>query len=138
MGVALSRNTLARWMLGAGELIEPLIEQFRAQLREAPLIHMDETTVQVNTEPGRRASSRAGAVPRRLLEGFGGVLLTDGYEGYAQSVRAYDLTHAGCWAYARRKFVEAQKLPPQGQNRRRRPRLTLTFTPCCSGVRRRV
>ena len=149
LGVALSRNTLARWMLGAGELIKPLIEQLRAQLREGSLIHMDETTVQVNTEPGRKASSpsymwvsrggppkqqvvlfdydpsRAGAVPRRLLEGFGGVLLTDGYEGYAQSVREYGLTHAGCWAHARRKFVEAQKLQPKGKTGRADKALTL-------------
>ncbi|KAB7619397.1 IS66 family transposase, partial [Alkalilimnicola sp. S0819] len=149
MGVELSRNTLARWMLGAGALITPLIEQLRAQLRNAPLIHMDETTVQVNTEPGRRASSpsymwvsrggppkqqvvlfdydpsRAGAVPRRLLEGFGGVLLTDGYEGYAQPVREYALNHAGCWAHARRKFVEAQKLQPKGKSGRADKALTL-------------
>ena len=57
LGVELSRNTLARWMLGAGELIEPVLEQLRQHLREGPLIHMDETTVQVNTEPGRKASS---------------------------------------------------------------------------------
>ena len=98
--------------------------------------------MQVNTEPGRKASSpsymwvsrggppkgqivlfdydssRSATVPRRLLEGFGGVLLTDGYEGYAQAVREYDLVHAGCWAHARRKFVEAQKLQPKGKTGR--------------------
>lgn len=149
LGVELSRNTLARWMLGAGELIEPLLEQLRAHLRQSPLIHMDETTVQVNTEPGRKASSpsymwvsrgglpkqpivlfdydpsRGGAVPKRLLAGFAGVLLTDGYEGYAQSVREYGLTHAGCWAHARRKFVEAQKLQPRGKAGRADKALTL-------------
>lgn len=142
LGIELARNTLARWMLAVGELIEPLVEQLRVHLREAPLIHMDETTVQVNTEPGRKASSpsymwvsrggppkqqvvlfdydpsRAGAVPTRLLAGFAGVLLTDGYEGYAQPVREYGLTHAGCWAHARRKFVEAQKLQPKGKTGR--------------------
>lgn len=148
LGVDLSRNTLARWMLGAGELVEPLIEQLRRHLREGPLIHMDETTVQVNTEPGRKASSpsymwvsrggtakapivlfdydasRGGAVPRRLLEGFNGVLLTDGYAAYAQPVRTYGLVHAGCWAHARRKFVEAQKLQPKGKTGRADKALT--------------
>jgi transposase len=149
MGVELSRNTLARWMLGAGELTEPLVEQLRAHLRQGPLIHMDETTVQVNTEPGRKASSpsymwvsrggptkeqvvlfdydpsRGAAVPGRLLEGFAGVLLTDGYEGYARPVREYGLTHAGCWAHARRKFVEAQKLQPKGKSGRADKALSL-------------
>jgi transposase len=34
-------------------------------------------------------------------------LLTDGYEGYAGVVRRNGIAHAGCWAHARRKFVEA-------------------------------
>lgn len=59
--------------------------------------------------------SRGGAVPKHLLAGFAGVLLlTDGYEGYAGPVREYALVHAGCWAHARCKFVEAQKLQPKG------------------------
>ena len=142
LGVGLTRNTLARWMLGAGALIEPLLGHLRAQLHQSPLIHMDETTVQVNTEPGRKASSpsymwvsrggppkqpvvlfdydpsRGAGVPRRLLAGFAGVLLTDGYEGYAGPVREYALTHAGCWAHARRKFLEARKLQPKGKTGR--------------------
>lgn len=137
--VELPRNTLARWMLGVGELITPLIEQLRAHLLSSPVIHMDETTLQVNTEPGRAASStsymwvqrggppgqqvvlfnyessRAGAVPARLLEGFAGTLVSDGYEGYALAVRQHGLGHAGCWAHARRKFVEAKKLQPKGK-----------------------
>lgn len=139
LNIELPRNTLARWMLGLGELVSPLLEQLRAHLLKSPLIHMDETTLQVNTEPGRAASStsymwvqrggppgqqvvlfdyeasRSGQVPLRLLHGFAGALLTDGYEGYAQAVRQYGLTHAGCWAHARRKFIEAQKLQPKGK-----------------------
>jgi len=137
--LGLPRNTLARWMLGVGELLTPLNALLRRHLLAGPLIHMDETTLQVNTEPGRKASStsymwvqrggppgeqvvlfdyapsRAGAVPLELLRGFAGALVTDGYEGYAQAVRTHALVHAGCWAHARRKFVEAQKLQPKGK-----------------------
>ncbi|MCL7931838.1 IS66 family transposase, partial [Halomonas llamarensis] len=49
--------------------------------------------------------SRAGRVPMRLLGDYAGCLVTDGYEGYAEVVRRNGMTHAGCWAHARRKFV---------------------------------
>ena len=139
LGLEVSRNTLARWMVDMGTLLAPLAERLRAHLHSAAIIHMDETTVQVNSEPGRAASStsymwlqrggppgqevvlfdydpsRSGQVPRRLLDDYGGILLTDGYEGYAQIVRDNAITHAGCWAHARRKFKEAQKLQPKGK-----------------------
>ena len=138
-GAEIPRNTLARWMVQAGERIAPLIETLRQHLLTAPLIHMDETTLQVNQEADRAASatsymwvqrggppgqqvvlfdydaSRAGRVPVRLLGNYAGRLVTDGYEGYAEIVRRNGLTHAGCWAHARRKFVEAQKVQPKGK-----------------------
>jgi hypothetical protein len=56
--------------------------------------------------------SRSAEVPKRLFEGFQGVLQTDGYEGYGAVGREPGIVHVGCWAHARRKFVEALK----GQN----------------------
>ncbi|WP_234255699.1 IS66 family transposase [Billgrantia aerodenitrificans] len=138
-GIEIPRNTLARWMVQTGKRMAPLIEALRRHMLKAPLIHMDETTLQVNTEPGRSTSSpsymwlqrggppgqqvvlfdydasRAGRVPMRLLGDYAGRLVTDGYEGYAEVVRQNGITHAGCWAHARRKFVEAQKVQPKGK-----------------------
>ena len=138
-GAEIPRNTLARWMVQAGERIIPLIDALRQHLLNAPLIHMDETTLQVNQEADRAASatsymwvqrggppgqqvvlfdyaaSRAGRVPVDLLGDYAGRLITDGYEGYAEVVRRNGITHAGCWAHARRKFVEAQKVQPKGK-----------------------
>ncbi len=138
-GAEIPRNTLARWMVQAGERIAPLVETLRQHLLRAPLIHMDETTLQVNQEADRNASvtswmwvqrggppgqqvvlfdytaSRAGQVPVDLLGDYAGRLITDGYEGYTEIVRRNGITHAGCWAHARRKFVEAQKVQPKGK-----------------------
>ena len=138
-GAEIPRNTLARWMVQAGKRITPLIDTLRQHLLNVPLIHMDETTLQVNQEADRTASatsymwvqrggppgrqvvlfdytaSRAGQVPVDLLGNYGGRLITDGYEGYAEVVRRNGITHAGCWAHARRKFVEAQKVQPKGK-----------------------
>lgn len=42
-------------------------------------------------------------------------MVTDGYESYAEVVRCNGITLVGCWAHARRKFVEAQKVQPKGK-----------------------
>ena len=133
IGVELSRTTLARWMVGMGELVVPLINVLRDELLERPYLLMDETTVQVLKEPGKTPESksqlwaqmsagpeppivlfeydptRSGEVPIRLLEGFDGALHCDGYSGYMPAVRAYNLVHLACWAHARRHFVDALK-----------------------------
>ena len=48
-------------------------------------------------------------MPKRLLDGYQGILLTDGYEAYESVAAALQLTHAGCFAHVRRKFDEARK-----------------------------
>ena len=123
IGVELSRTTLARWVVGMGELVVPLMNLLHEELLGRAYVLMDETTVQVLKEPGKAPESksqmwalmspgpeppivvfdydptRAGEVPRRLLAGFTGALHTDGYSGYGPAVREYDLVHLACWAY---------------------------------------
>lgn len=96
---------------------------------------MDETTLQVLKEEGRLATAKSYMVvqargdpegqamvlfhysPSRstkamapFLEGFRGILLTDGLEVYNSYCQSADGTIlAGCWSHARRKFAEAFK-----------------------------
>ena len=140
IGVELPRATLANWMIQAGQLIQPLINLMHDRLLSHDIIQMDETTVQVLKESGRKAQSksylwlqrggppehpvvlyhydpgRSAEVAKRLLEGFKGYLQTDGYDGYNAAVLANQLTHVGCMAHARRKFSEAVKA--QGRNKK--------------------
>jgi transposase len=133
LGVSLGRATMADWMirLGGTHLV-PLINLLNEQMLEQPLIHSDETSLQVLHSdkpptaehwmwvraagpPGRRIvlfdydPSRGGSVPKRPLHGYEGILLTDGYEPYAIVAAELKLVHAGCMAHARRKFDEARK-----------------------------
>jgi transposase len=136
LGVPLGRATMAGWMIRLGAThVVPIINLLADHLLEAPLIHCDETRLQVLHSdkaptadhwiwvraagpPGRRIilfdydPSRGGAVPRRLMEGYRGILLTDGYEAYAKICLALGLIHAGCMAHARRAFDEAKKAQP--------------------------
>jgi transposase len=55
-------------------------------------------------------------VAKELLAGYSGAVMTDGYEGYDVACRENDILRLGCWAHARRRFVEAQRLQPKGKS----------------------
>ena len=136
------RQSMARAMIKLAQALQPLHNLARDTLLDAPLIHMDETTVQVLKEPGRSPTSksymwvqrggppgrtvvlfdyeasRSGQVPVRLLEGWQGYLMTDAYEGYAPVARLAGVEHLACAAHARRKFVEAKRSSPNGKSSR--------------------
>ena len=56
-------------------------------------------------------------MPKRIFEGYAGILQTDGYEGYGALGREPGVIHLGCWAHARRKFTDALK--GRGKNRKK-------------------
>jgi len=138
-GIEMNRTTLANWMIKCGQLVQPLINRIEEQLLEAPYLHMDESPVQVLNEQGKPAQSksymwvrcggppgsrlilfdydpsRSSTVPTRLLAGYQGALMTDGYEGYGAVCRDQAITRLGCWVHARRKFVEANKASKKKQ-----------------------
>ena len=141
-GIKVPRQTLARWVIGAAALLQPLHNLMRDSLFDGPFMHMDETVVQVLKEkdksptsnsymwvqaggpPGKPVviydydPSRSGAVPTRLLLGYQGYLMTDGYEGYNALARTEGIEHLVCWAHVRRKFVEARRVQAKGKKGR--------------------
>ena len=140
IGVELDRTSLANWMIKCGALVQPLINRLHDHLIEQPVLQMDETPVQVLHEPGKTpqstsymwvmtttplsqqavtlfhyAPSRSAQIPTDLLSDYSGTLMVDGYEGYQAICTENHLTRLGCWAHARRKFIEAQRLQPKGK-----------------------
>lgn len=55
--------------------------------------------------------TRAGMHPKNFLEGFNGYLHVDGYAGYGSVINAI---RVACVAHLRRKFVDAEKILPDG------------------------
>ncbi|WP_080977940.1 IS66 family transposase [Stutzerimonas stutzeri] len=141
-GVDVPRQTLARWVIQCAEHLQPLLNLMRDTLLDYPVLHCDETRLQVLHEPGRDptaqswmwvqsggppgkpvtlfdySTSRAQDVPLRLLDGYRGYLMTDDYAGYNAVALQDGIERMGCWAHARRKFVEAQKVQPKGKTGR--------------------
>ncbi|WP_454824726.1 IS66 family transposase [Paraburkholderia xenovorans] len=130
--IDVGRGTLANWIIRPAELhYSRLYEALRRTLLAQALIHGDETTVQVLKEPGRAAQStsymwtyrsaedcaepvvlfdyqpgRGQQYPRAFLDGYQGLLMTDGYAAW-RTIEGP--THFGCLAHARRAFVDALK-----------------------------
>jgi hypothetical protein len=59
------------------------------------------------------AISRSRDGPVKFLGDYKQTLLADAYGGYDGVVVGNEITRAGCWAHARRKFVDAEKTHPQ-------------------------
>ena len=58
-GGHINRNTLAASILRLGQAAQPLVNLLREHLLESPVIHGDETQLQVLKEPGRAAQSKS-------------------------------------------------------------------------------
>ncbi|MBS0352465.1 MAG: IS66 family transposase, partial [Proteobacteria bacterium] len=65
------------------------------------------------------------AVPLRLLEGWRGHLMADGLESYGAIAFCEGVTRLGCWVHARRRFVDASKVLPEGKRGRPHEALAL-------------
>lgn len=134
LGVELPRQTMADWMIAVASACEPLYQQLAAYSRSGSVLQIDETTLQVMREAERKnsslsymwvirggdpekpgvlyhyAASRSGAVAQELVGDFDGYLQSDGYEAYDRLCEQRSLTHVGCWAHARRLFVDAKSV----------------------------
>jgi transposase len=132
-GVDIGRATLDGWVMRVGELLQPVVEAMRRDLLEASYIQADETTVPVQMHDRRGADhqaylwqygkpggetvfdfqlGRSRDGPKKFLGNWEGILQTDGYQAY-DNIGGEKLVQVGCWAHARRKFVDAVKVNPR-------------------------
>ena len=58
-GTDIARNTLAASVVRVGQAVQPVINLLRDALLDSPLIHGDETEIQVLKEAGRKAQARS-------------------------------------------------------------------------------
>ena len=138
-GVDLKRGTMSNWVITVAQMYLKIIwKKMKEYLLKLPVIHADETVLQVNKEPGRTPQqesriwayssskrapyqmrlfqyeqSRKGACATDFLKGFAGILVTDGYSGYGV---VGEIIRAGCWAHMRRKWLEAMPKGATAEN----------------------
>ena len=131
MGVSVSDSTLGGWYAAVCEKLKPIYDRLKVDILSAPYIQVDESTVPVidneksKTRKGymwcvRDASgsgvffhydmgSRGTQVAMSLLKDYQGAIQSDGYDVYNKFIGMEGKTMLGCWAHARRKFVDAMK-----------------------------
>lgn len=142
LGVDVNRATMGNWAMKAANTCQPLLNLLKEEVVSGSVINIDETPVQVLNEPGRDPTTksymwlfrrgdpqkkillyqyhptRAGDIASAFLRGYKGYVQTDGYSGYDFLDREQDIRHIGCWAHARRKFMDVIKA--QGKNRKKK------------------
>jgi len=134
VGVELERTTLADWVGGASQLLQPLVEALRRHVMGAAKLHADDTPVPVlapglgRTKTGRLwtyvrddrpaggatppgvwfaySPDRKGEHPQGHLRHFSGTLQADGYAGFDKVYETGRIREAACWAHVRRKFYD--------------------------------
>ena len=132
-GWEIGRATLDGWVMGVGESLDPVVRVMRTDLLRASYLQADETIVPVQMHDKRGADhqaylwqygkpggetvfdfqlGRGREGPQKFLGQWEGILQTDGYQAY-DSIGGPKLVHVGCWAHARRKFVDAVKVNPK-------------------------
>jgi transposase len=132
-GFELDRSTLCLWLADVARLVRLLYDRMVQRVRQSHVLATDDTVMPL-LAPGKAKQarmwiyqgdeshpynvfdftvSRARDGPAQFLKDFRGTLLADAYGGYDGIVLNQDLPRAGCWAHARRKFVDAEPTGPE-------------------------
>lgn len=132
-GFEISRATQSVWCGDVADLVEPLYELMGERVRQSHVVATDDTILPMQSV-GKTQSARMWVYvgdaahpynvfdftlnrgrdgPKHFLQDYQQVLLADAYGGYNGVVAGNQITRAGCWSHARRKFVDAEKVAPE-------------------------
>lgn len=132
-GIDLARTTLCGWVADVATALTPIGDQLRREITAATYLQTDDTSVTVLGDHGgsfkgrlwtyldplgRQVVFEATATherdgPAQFLADFRGALQADAYAGYDGLYQSGRVREIGCWAHARRRFVEAFMTDPQ-------------------------
>ena len=128
-GITISDSTMGGWYEAAVEKLKLLYDNLRQHILQSEYIQIDESVLPVIDSEKHKArkgyewcvrdairgavmfyydrGSRGGKVAREILGAYKGAVQCDGYDAYDQFEKNDNITVYGCWAHARRKFVDA-------------------------------
>jgi transposase len=126
-GVDLSRTTLCGWVADVASALTPIGDELRRQVTAATYLQTDDTPVTILEASGGSRKGRLWTYldpirrqvvfdatptherdgPEAFLASFAGDLQADAYTGYDALYATGRMREIGCWAHARRGFVEA-------------------------------
>jgi transposase len=132
-GFAISRATQSVWCGDVADLVEPLYELMAEEVRQSHVVATDDTVLPMLSVGKTQAArmwvyvgdtahpynvfaftlNRGRDGPKHFLRDYRQILLADAYGGYNGVVGGNQITRAGCWSHARRRFIEAEKVTPE-------------------------
>jgi len=133
-GIHIDRGTLTRYMQRMAEHLAPIVESQLGSILQSRVLAIDETPIKAGRKAKGKmkqsyiwpllgdqeeivfhfAPSRGRMVIDRLLAGFTGTLVNDGYTAYESYCKANEgVVRAQCWVHARRQFVKAESVEPE-------------------------
>jgi transposase len=131
-GLKVDTQTLWDQIEALATHLQPSYEALPDYVLSKPVVHADETPWPLLSKGGKkRWYAWCAAVPdavvyrimkgrsteeaRKLLGGYKGVVVVDGYQAYNKLARdgPGEFVLSYCWAHVRRKFVEAEKFYPR-------------------------
>ena len=143
-GIKVDSQTLWDQVWALACLLKPVYKKLLIHVKSQRLILADETPIYLLKKGGKAKwyvwglatadavyfhvdPSRGAEVARRLLAGYRGTVITDGYCVYVSldktPVADADILWANCWSHSRRKYVECElSRGPSRQGQRARPR----------------
>lgn len=132
-GFDLSRSVLCESAVRCAEILSPIAEQIRRDAIASGVVQTDDTPVVI--QEGSHQRSRLGRVwvyrglggqvffdstetrsrdgPARVLADLRGYMQADAFPGYDAIYRSGEVLEVGCWAHARRYFIEAEDGEPE-------------------------
>lgn len=135
-GITLSRQTLTHWVHRGIDLLVPIVDALLESVLRSENLAVDETPCKVGRDRNNKGKMRIGWYwpiygdndeivftfsPSRghqhlmkMLDGFEGTVLCDGYSAYETFVRkCAGVVRAQCWTHLRREFLKVEKAEPQ-------------------------
>ncbi|MEW6775932.1 MAG: IS66 family transposase [Bdellovibrionota bacterium] len=137
-GLEVTSQTLWDYSWALYQVLQPLEEKISSHVLSSPVVFADETpweflgkkgvdrkrwwawaVARENAASYRILDSRSKEAARKILEGYSGTLVADGYSAYGALLKkdgtgppAASFRQAACWAHARRKFFEVKDYYP--------------------------
>ena len=140
IGIDWSKSTVNSWIARVIQILSPLFEELERQVTKSPYLNIDETTIPIlikgesSTKKGYiwgvispkdklvtfryDQGSRSKKVLDDILEGYTGVIQSDGYAVYkdvGKGINRRKVRRIACLAHIRRKFIESITNDPRAK-----------------------
>lgn len=132
-GVDVPVSTMCGWVAAVADALSPIVDHLRQRLLASSYLQTDDTPITVLADDGESfkgriwtyfdpldqivvyeaTSTHHGKWPQDFLASFRGYLQADAYTGYDALYSSGRIVEVGCWAHARRRFVDAAVTAPE-------------------------